>query len=762
MPSRPAPALPVTLYRHILRLARLHDKHPTCKALLPHPRTDHAVDPSEAVVQAAEQLRQEHEEEDESSTSSASSSSASSGKRGLRSKEEGEDDDDDAEDEVESVKFDRRAGEVSILTRAPLRSSWQESPQSPHFTNARQLLARIVSLVSGDGPWRQRSSPTLTRWIDAVFGPRDMYLPEVNFQQLVKKEARRTIREVERAAKQDKKKQQPNTQHASEADASEHAHHSISSSARTVGPSPHERPSHSHRPSRHAPPTASSVTADGFAILRWLNLNAQEGTKAKILFSEDQAKQDPAAIEWNRQVKERQEKTEQNGNPSVASEPVSSASSESSSILSLPPRLRMRAPPLWSSSRPSLRSGVFLVAHPRLEGEFGHSVVLILNHSKETGARGVIVNRGLNGDEDSMQRHSRMGTRRKGDHERGASSTDDLPLLCSLAHGGPVRVQLPMTPVVGGTPLSSILPFYIGLHRIPALSELSIPIIEAVDGQDPVWQMNILHYRMLVHWWQELRRRQREGVPASGETRTKTKSKSNGSSRASKTAASKEASSSTSLTNGQRKTKKSSGIRNQPSASFSSSAAAATTTDTASSSSSPSSTPFIPFYPSDFVVYSGLAHWSPGQLEREIDSGSWILTEGSGAHVFMRPPEDERRFQQEIEDMERAWVKPATAEDEKQREAEKAKEWEREYLSNPDLPTVQLSTLDPPSNRPDHPFPMSHLWSHAMHVHGGEFRHWAHMYPPASAVPSGGTGRIIDDDMKQRVEQLLKGKGTDK
>jgi putative transcriptional regulator len=39
-----------------------------------------------------------------------------------------------------------------------------------------------------------------------------------------------------------------------------------------------------------------------------------------------------------------------------------------------------------------------------------------------------------------------------------------------------------------------------------------------------------------------------------------------------------------------------------------------------------------------FKVYSGFAGWAPGQLEREIDRGDWLLGKAAGATIFKKEP----------------------------------------------------------------------------------------------------------------------------
>jgi hypothetical protein len=154
------------------------------------------------------------------------------------------------------------------------------------------------------------------------------------------------------------------------------------------------------------------------------------------------------------------------------------------------------------------------------------------------------------------------------------------------------------------------------------------------------------------------------------------------------------------------------------------------------------------FLSSDLIAYAGRAEWFPGQLESEVQRGSWVLSEGSGAHVFMRDPaaeaEAEERERREGADAKRRRKKMATMQVATSSSAQAATGSSGgEGESASDGASVDASgdaSASAPTDsswtsmvngllvphRPLRAFPLPHLWSHAMHVHGGEFRHWAH------------------------------------
>ncbi len=41
--------------------------------------------------------------------------------------------------------------------------------------------------------------------------------------------------------------------------------------------------------------------------------------------------------------------------------------------------------------------------------------------------------------------------------------------------------------------------------------------------------------------------------------------------------------------------------------------------------------------PDAVLTFAGMATWSPGQLEQELEQGSWVLEQGSAERVFSEP-----------------------------------------------------------------------------------------------------------------------------
>lgn len=453
-----------------------------------------------------------------------------------------------------------------------------------------------------------------------------------------------------------------------------------------------KRPSSAASSSSHSPSPLQHLTNKAFEILRTLNRNHAEGSKRHLLMREEDVMIDPAFL------------------PAIAPRPPPSLSSPQlhpndpsadsvTDASSLPEGFRMKP-------TTQLRAGTFLVAHPQLdESTFGRTVILLTRTAtsstdeldRHSGSAGFVINapfRLLNTLGDKLPKRLKV--------------SDPLRLLkgCALQDGGPVMSPLlanlsstsssSSSSSASGSGNSGHLSFGLGrsppglLHRLPLLASISTPII--THATFPVW---MLEANMLE------------------QAATMIEQEINAATAAASSAHSASA------------------AANSPSS------PAAESSSSASVAGSPASpVASSVFLPSDLVAYSGCAEWAPGQLEDEIARGSWMVVEGSGAHVFASPAT-------EAEAAVAASDSNGGADNDDKGIAASAKKAVARRKKKPvdsskldgaaSLPTsaVQLSPLP---HRPARPFLQSRVWSHAMHVHGGESRHWAHMPNPNEAT----------------------------
>lgn len=442
----------------------------------------------------------------------------------------------------------------------------------------------------------------------------------------------------------------------------------------------------------HSPPPLTQLTNKAFEILRTLNRNHAEGAKRQLMLREQDVLVDPA---FQPEIAPRPPASllqqQQQQRKDDAADSVTDASS-------LPDGFRMKP-------TTHLRAGTFLVAHPQLdESTFGRTVILLtrtassppassssITDDDRSGAAGFVINtpfRLLNTLGDKMPKRLKLA--------------DPLRLLksCALQDGGPVT-----TPLISNVSSSASgnsghsISFGLSrsppqmLHRLPLLAAISTPVIS--EGAFPVWML-------------EANKMEQAAALIENEINAATAA---------------------------------------TTASANSAAIPASSSDPASPASAASPAPpaaSAVFTASDIVGYTGCAEWAPGQLEDEIARGSWMLAEGSGAHVFASPATDAEFAAAEAngnaaenqEESKAAGKKAAAA-------RRKKKVIEAAAIDGASAATAASWPFSPLPNRPERPFLQSRVWAHAMHVHGGEARHWAHMPNPNGAQSD--SGAIINE-----------------
>jgi len=163
--------------------------------------------------------------------------------------------------------------------------------------------------------------------------------------------------------------------------------------------------------------------------------------------------------------------------------------------------------------------------------------------------------------------------------------------------------------------------------------------------------------------------------------------------------------------------------------------------------------------PSDLIAYAGWAEWYPGQLESELRRGSWLLAQGSAAHVFTGEtgaPDIDALFaaSKRRKNNAKAAASMAQAAASAAAESGAVKEAELESSANSAAdaaaPSPPLAPLPSPV-RLARPFTLSRVWSHGLHVHGGECRHWAYWPPPGSEADTPAAQQAL-------LHELLKGR----
>lgn len=138
------------------------------------------------------------------------------------------------------------------------------------------------------------------------------------------------------------------------------------------------------------------------------------------------------------------------------------------------------------------------------------------------------------------------------------------------------------------------------------------------------------------------------------------------------------------------------------------------TPKSSASTASSSSSPLDSLLSSDFLAFHGVCTWDAGQLETEVDDGSWVLSTGSPDHVFGAQTEDTSSRADDEEELDAVWVFYGRGTGAKRKDVKRGAT-ERQAM---------LHTEEPAARRKE-PFPLQHLWAHAMYQRGGEHRAFA-------------------------------------
>jgi len=135
---------------------------------------------------------------------------------------------------------------------------------------------------------------------------------------------------------------------------------------------------------------------------------------------------------------------------------------------------------------------------------------------------------------------------------------------------------------------------------------------------------------------------------------------------------------------------------------------------------STSSTPRIDQIPTaDMLVVLGHSVWTPAQFRNELSKGDWLPIQGNGIHVFSHSSQ--------AATTSKSPIKSATVKSNEKLVTENSviEIPESSELSNTSELVTRAVSMLTSAHLPAISFPSKHLWSHAWHTMGGEFRHFA-------------------------------------